>query len=98
MSDVEIINVQDTVFSFFLSVCLFCFSTGVADIKAWPWSDPEPPVTSRSRSRLKEREFEFGFAPKQEQEYRLYQVLLWTGLGIEKIVQHIKWFEMRVDE
>ena len=39
-------------FSFFLSVCLFCFSTGVADIKAWPWSDPEPPVTSRSRSRL----------------------------------------------
>ena len=54
MSDVQKINVQDTV-SFFLclSVCLFCFSTGVADIKAWLWSDPEPPVTSRSRERIK---------------------------------------------
>ena len=48
---------------------------------------------------MKKKEFEFVFAPEQqEQEYRLYQVLLWTGLGIEKIVQHIKWFEMRVDE
>ena len=34
---------------------------------------------------MKKKEFEFGFAPEQqEQEYRLYQVLLWTGLGIEK--------------
>ena len=44
------------------------------------------------------KEFEFELAPEQEQEYRLYQVLLRTGLGIEKIVQHMKWFEMRVDK
>ena len=31
-------------------VCLFLFSTGVADIKHWPWSDPETPVASRSKS------------------------------------------------
>ena len=48
MPDVEKINVQDTVF-FSVCVCLFLFSTGVADIKAWPWRNPEPTVTSRSR-------------------------------------------------
>ena len=50
MPDVEKISVQVSLFS--VCVC-FLSSTGVADIKAWPWSDPEAPVASRSISSIK---------------------------------------------
>ena len=89
---------KDTVF-FFFSVCLFvllfyrsCRYKGLALERS------RATCNIKIKIKMNVKEFEFGFAPKQEQEYRLYQVLLWTGLGIKKIVQHIKWFEMRVDE